>query len=210
MARLALAVAGAAIGAAVGGPVGARIGFVAGSYLGGVLFPPDGPPDQVNAGPRISDTRVQTSAYGQYLPVIYGRVRLSGNIIWASPVREVIQESSQDVGGGKGGGSSSSITSRTYLYYRSFAVALCIGPAVAIHKIWANTEVIYDLAAGTSAYENVRYLGTETQVADSIMESFEGVGNVPGYRGLVYVVFDDMLISNFSNAIPSLNFEVEV
>jgi hypothetical protein len=209
VARLALAVGGGAVGAAVGGPLGARIGFLAGSALGGILFPADGPPDQVNEGPRISDTRVQTSAYGQYLPVVYGRVRLSGNIIWASNVREVIQESSQDVGGK--GGSGSTVTSRTYLYYRSFAVGLCLGPALAIHKIWANTELIYDLATGASAYDNVRYLGTETQLPDSIIESFGfGTGFTPAYRGLVYVVFDDMLISNFSNAIPSLNFEVEV
>lgn len=208
MARLALAVGGGVVGAAVGGPLGARIGFLAGSALGGILFPADGPPDQINGGPRISDTRVQTSAYGQYLPVVYGRVRLSGNIIWASPIREVIQENSQDVGGKGGGGST--ITSRTYLYYRSFAVGLCLGPAVAIHKIWANTELIYDLATNTSSYDNVRYLGTEVQVADSIMQSFNGIGNVPAYRGLVYVVFDDMLLSNFNNSIPSLNFEVEI
>ena len=96
------------------------------------------------------------------------------------------------------------------MYYRSFAVGLCLGPAVAIHKIWANTELIYDLATNTSAYDNVRYLGTETQIADSIMESFGSFGIIPAYRGLVYVVFDDMLISNFNNSIPSLNFEVEI
>lgn len=208
MARLAIGLGGAVVGSAIGGPWGARIGFFAGTALGGLLFPGDGPPDQVNEGPRISDTRVQTSAYGQYLPVVYGRVRLSGNIIWASPVREVIQEDSQDVGGKGGGGGT--VTSRTYLYYRSFAVGLCLGPAVAIHKIWANTELIYDLATNTSAYDNVRYLGTETQVADSIIQSFNGAVNVPAYRGLVYVVFDDMLISNFNNSIPSLNFEVEI
>lgn len=208
MARLAVSLAGAAIGAAVGGPIGARIGFIAGSALGGVLFPPDGPPDQVNEGPRISDTRVQTSAYGQIMPAAYGKMRLAGNILWASPVREVIQENSQDVGGK--GGSGSTVTSRSYTYYRSFAVGVCLGPITAYKKIWANTELIYDADAATSAYETIRYLGTESQLPDSLIESFEGVGNVPAYRGLAYVVFDDMLISNFSNSIPSLNFEVEV
>jgi hypothetical protein len=208
MAQLTLSLAGAAVGAYFGGPVGARIGFAAGSLLGGALFPGDGPPDQVNEGPRLSDTRVQSSAYGQYLPKPYGTVRVSGNVIWASPVREVIQESSQSVGGKGGGGSD--ITSRTYLYYRSFAVGVCLGPITSYKKIWGNTEVIYDAATAESTYDHTRYLGDETQVADSIMESFEGVGNVPSYRGLTYVVFNDMLISNFANSIPSLSFEIEV
>jgi hypothetical protein len=208
MARLAVGLVGAGIGAAIGGPLGARIGFIAGSALGGVLFPADGPPDQVNEGPRLTDNKVQTSAYGQILPAAYGTVRIAGNVIWASPPREVIQENSQEVGGKGGGGAN--ITSRTYLYYRSFAVGVCLGEITSFKKIWANTEVIYDAVAGTSSHVNVRYLGTETQLPDSIIESFEGIGNVPAYRGLAYVVFDDMLISNYSNSIPSLNFEVEV
>jgi hypothetical protein len=96
------------------------------------------------------------------------------------------------------------------LYYRSFAVGVCLGQITSFRKIWANTEVIYDAVAATSSYDTVRYVGSESQLPDSIIQSFEGVGNVPGYRGLAYVVFDDMLISNFSNSIPSLNFEVEV
>lgn len=208
MAQLALGLAGAAVGGLIGGPAGARIGFIAGSALGGALFPGDGPPDQVNEGPRISDTRVQTSAYGQHLPQAYGTVRVSGNVIWASPIREVIQESQQSVGGK--GGSSSNITSRTYLYYRSFAVGVCLGPITRYRKIWANTEVIYDYLTGASSYEHTRYLGDESQLADPLIEAFEGVGESPAYRGLSYVVFNDMLISNFSNAIPSLSFEVEV
>jgi len=208
MARLAVSLGGAGIGAAIGGPLGARFGFIAGSALGGILFPSDGPPDQVNEGPRLTDNKVQTSAYGQILPAAYGTVRLAGNLIWASPIREVIQENNQEVGGK--GGSGTNITSRTYLYYRSFAVGVCLGQITSFRKIWANTEVIYDAVAATSSYDTVRYVGSESQLPDSIIQSFEGVGNVPGYRGLAYVVFDDMLISNFSNSIPSLNFEVEV
>jgi hypothetical protein len=207
MARLGVGLGGAALGAAIGGPLGARLGFIAGSVLGGVLFPGDGPPDQVNEGPRLSDNKVQTSAYGQIIPAAYGTVRLAGNVIWASPIREVVQENRQDVGGK--GGSSSTISSRTYLYYRSFAVGVCLGPIISYKKIWANTEVIYDAAAGTSSYDIVRYLGTESQLPDSVIQSFGVLGSVPAYRGLAYVVFDDMLISNFSNSIPSLNFEVE-
>jgi len=208
MAQLGIGLAGSAVGAFFGGPVGARIGFAAGSLLGGILFPGDGPPDQVNEGPRISDTRVQTSAYGQYMLKPYGTVRLAGNLIWVSPIREVIQESNQDVGGKGGGGAT--LTTRTYLYYRSFAIGVCLGPITSYKKIWGNTELIYDSTTGNSSYANTRYLGNETQMPDSIVQSFGGASYTPAYRGLAYVVFNDMLLSNFGNSIPSLSFEVEV
>lgn len=212
MATLALGVAGAAAGSSIGGSIlgisATSIGFFAGSALGGILFPGLGVPDIVEEGPRLTDTKVQTSAYGEHLVRPYGTVRLSGNVIWASEVREAVQESNQDVGGKGGGGGS--VTTRNYLYYRSFAIGICQGPITRIDKIWANTELIYDHFTGEKRFQFNEYAGNETQVADSVIESFEGAGNVPAYRGTSYVVFDDMLITEFGNQLPQISFQVTV
>ncbi len=60
-----------------------------------------------------------------------------------------------------------------------------------------------------SALEKITfYLGTEDQLPDTLMESVEGAGNVPGYRGLAYLVFEDLPLADFANRIP--NIEVEI
>lgn len=51
------------------------------------------------------------------------------------------------------------------------------------------------------------YLGNDTQVADSTIASHEA--DVPAWRGLAYVVIDNLNISDFGNRIPNFNFFVE-
>lgn len=202
MAQLAISVAGAAVGFAVGGPTGAQWGWVAGSVLGSVLFPPQ------LEGPHMADLRVQNSAYGLPIPIPYGTFRMAGNVIWAAPPVEHTHTS-----GGKGGP-----TSTTYSYSESFAVGLCEGPIAGVRRIWANGKLIYDVStnasaaavsASATAAAGIRiYLGSETQGADPTMQSYLGAGNVPGYRGLAYVVFTDFDLSPYGSYLPSLSFEV--
>jgi hypothetical protein len=201
MAQLAVSVAGAAVGFAFGGPTGAQWGWMAGSVIGGLLFP------MRVEGPRIADLRVQNSAYGQPIPITYGTFRLAGNVIWmGTPVE-------QSSSSGKGGPSTTTYSARL-----SFAVGLCEGPIVGVRRIWANAQLIYDLSSGASASnvlssavaaEGIRiYLGSNTQGPDPTMEAELGAGNVPGYRGLAYVVFTDFDLSTYGNALPALSFEV--
>ena len=202
MAQLAVSVAGAAIGFAIGGPTGAQWGWMAGSMVGSVLFPPH------VEGPHMADLRVQNSAYGQPIPIAYGMFRMAGNIIWAAPPVEHSTTS-----GGKGGPSQT-----TYSYSESFAVGLCEGPIAGVRRIWANGKLIYDqsasataasVSASATAAASIRvYLGSETQGADPTMESYLGVGNVPGYRGLSYVVFTDFDLAPYGNYLPALSFEI--
>lgn len=51
------------------------------------------------------------------------------------------------------------------------------------------------------------YMGTDTQVADPTMESALGIGNVPAYRGLAYMVLTDYDLGT-SGAVPQFSFEV--
>ena len=167
MAVLALGVVGSALGSAIG--IGASAGWLGGVMLGNLLF--GGGKAQHVEGPRIDDLSVQTSTYGAPIPIVYGTMRLSGNVIWSTPLKEArtVKRSS----GGKGGGKKSSQT--TYSYSSSFAVGLCVGPVATVRRIWADTKVIYDATASntqtTEKYAGVVRIhrGEETQEPDSTL-----------------------------------------
>lgn len=53
------------------------------------------------------------------------------------------------------------------------------------------------------------YKGNHTQVADPIIESYKGVGEVPGFRGLAYVVIEGFQLEHFGNRVPTFNFMVK-
>lgn len=53
------------------------------------------------------------------------------------------------------------------------------------------------------------YPGSTTQIADSLIEAYEGVGTVPGYRGLCYVVLERFFLNDYGNRVPQMSFVVE-
>lgn len=208
MAGLLLAGVGAAIGGSIGGTflgisavvIGQSIGAVIGSAIDNYLFAPTIKSSQ--EGPRLNEANVMTSVEGANIVRGYGRFKVAGNIIWATRLREeVVKETTKQ--GGKGGGGGSEVTTTTYNYYANFAVGLCEGEILDVHRIWADGKLL-DL----SQYTYRIYKGTETQNPDSCMEQKDGEGNIPGYRGLAYVVFEDMQVNKFGNRIPQMTFEV--
>jgi len=46
------------------------------------------------------------------------------------------------------------------------------------------------------------------QQPDPVIEAVEGVGHVPAYRGMAYVVFEDLPLAQFGMRVPQFNFEV--
>lgn len=208
MAGLLLAGLGSAIGGAIGGSflgissaiIGQAIGAVVGSMIDAYLFAPTVKTSQ--EGPRLQEANVMTSVEGTNIMRGYGRFKVAGNVIWASRLREeVVKETTKQ--GGKGGGGGVETTTTTYNYYANFAVGLCEGEILDVHRVWADGKLV-DL----SEYTYRIYRGTETQNPDSLIETKEGAGNVPGYRGLAYIIFEDMLTNKFGNRIPQMQFEV--
>lgn len=204
----------------VGGVFGGPWGAFAGSLFGGLIGPKLDPQDfnSEASGPRLADNKVQVSTYGAPIPRVYGRIPIAGNVIWSSDIIEHAMTSSSTYDVGKGGGDSQTVTQTTYSYSVHLAIGLCAGPIAGIGKIWANGKLIFNAKAGTDANtvlasralaDGIRiYLGSETQDPDPLIESFEGAGNVPGYRGLAYVVLDDFQLAEFGNRIPLFEFEV--
>ena len=206
MASIALGLAGSAIGgsiggsflgfsaAAIGGAVGSAAGSVVDSMIVGALAP-----DQRIEGQRLDSLQVTTATEGEVIPRVYGRMRVGGTIIWATDFREEVSEQSQ--GGGKGGGPQ--VTTVTYRYHASFAVALSEGPITGIGRIWADGKRM-ELSGVTWRW----HPGSEDQEPDPFIQSVMGADATPAYRGTAYILFEDLALERYGNRLPQINVEV--
>ncbi len=203
MAALVLSFAGAGAGGALFGAAGAVAGRVVGAIGGGLidsaLF---GSLVKKNVqGPRLSDLDVMSSTEGSPIPRIYGRARISAQLIWATKLEEVISNRTDSAGGGKGGGPR--VTTTTYSYFANIALGLCEGPIARIGRVWADGKPL-DLEG-----LNVRiYAGAEDQLPDPLIEAKEGEDLAPAYRGISYIVFERLPLENFGNRIPQISAEI--
>ncbi|MEJ6398047.1 baseplate multidomain protein megatron [Yoonia sp. 208BN28-4] len=202
MATIVLSAAGLALGTSLGGSVlglsAAVIGRAAGATLGRVI-------DQrlLGAGSEAVETgrvdrfRLTGASEGATVQQVYGRMRVAGQVIWATK----FLEDSETSGGGKGAPASPKVTE--YSYAISIAVALCEGEIARVGRVWADGEevAVTDL--------NMRlYRGTVDQQPDPKIAATEGAANTPAYRGLAYVVMEDLPLAQFGNRVPQFTFEV--
>lgn len=190
MSNLIIPSAGAALGFWVGGGTGATIGWMLGSGY-------QQSKNDIDTN-RIEDLRIQTSSYGSVIPIVNGKQRVSGNIIWATD--KVPHETNQ---GGKGGGPEVTVTTYTI----SMAIAICKGPILGITRVWEDGKLRADVNGSQTKLPGTLYLGSNTQTPDSYIESIEGVGEVPAYRGLAYMVFEDFDLGA-DGRVPMFSFEV--
>ena len=201
MATIILGAVGGAIGSSIGGTVlglsGAVIGQAAGATVGGII-------DQrlMGAGSRAVETgrvdrlRLTSASEGAPVPRLWGRVRVGGQVIWSSRFAE--DSEVRRIGGSKAG-----TRVREYSYSISLAVALCEGEIVGVGRVWADgAELVADRLAMRV------YTGSEAQLPDPRIEAIEGAGQAPAYRGIAYVVIEDLDLAPFGNRVPQLTFEV--
>ena len=202
MATILLSAAGAAIGGSMGGTVLGLSMAAVGRFAGGVIgrsidqrLLGQGS-DIVETG-RASRLRLTGSGEGDAIAQIYGRMRVAGQVIWATEFREEVSVS----GGGKGAPSAPKV--RQFSYSASVALALCEGEISHVGRIWAD--------GGEIARDSVTmrvYTGSRDQLPDPKIEAVEGAGTVPAYRGTAYVVIEDLDLGQFGNRVPQFTFEV--
>lgn len=222
MATLALSVAGAAVGSTLlptgisvlgatlsGAAIGSQIGALAGSYIDQSLFGTSGE-TRTTEGPRLRDLHVTASSEGAAIPRVFGRVRLGGQVIWATDFEEEIVRSTEGGGGGKGfgvggggGSSSGQVETIEYRYYANFAIALCEGEITGLGRVWADGAEL-DL----SRYPHRLHRGSPNQAQDATILAHEGPDGTPAFRGTAYIVFERMPLADFGNRLPQLSFEV--
>lgn len=233
MATLVLGVAGAAIGGFGWSTVAAAaLGFAIGSEIGGLI---DSANTHIFTAPmgKLNDLRVMVASYGTFIPIAYGNVRVPAIIIWGTSLVE--HEQDINSGGGSGG---PQVTTQSFTYTVSFACALCRGNSnLRVSKIYANDLVIFDRSQSgntitaindsfatqvgesitSSAFPSMQlrsYFGTETQNADPIIISSAGNVDIPAgsdnpaFRGLSYLLFQDMLLTDFGDSLPNISVEL--
>lgn len=205
--------AGTAIGGAFGGPFGAALGGAVGGLIGGYIG--GGGKDQVREGPRLANLRVATSKYGEEILTIRGRFRPACKVIWGPPIVEVVNESKES--GGKGGGPE--VTTRTFVYFASWAGLICQGEMGDPLRVWFDARLMYDVRESASPVTRANsfawadrymtyYPGSETQGPDPTIVAVQGVGKVNANKGLAYAVFKDYPLSDFGNRRPSVSIEI--
>ncbi|RWR10882.1 baseplate multidomain protein megatron [Paenirhodobacter populi] len=208
MATILFSAAGGAIGAGFGGTIlglsGAVIGRAAGAVVGHAI-------DQrllgsgsqsVETG-RVERLRMTSAAEGEAVGILWGRMRVAGQVIWATRFFESAVTTKQSSGGKGSSRSGGSVTTTSYSYSVSLAIALCEGEILRVGRIWADgTEV-------DRSTLNLRvYRGSEDQLPDPKIAAVEGAEEAPAYRGIAYVVIEDLQLAPFGNRVPIFSFEV--
>jgi len=144
-------------------------------------------------GPRLRDFQLMESRDGAPLPRCYGRVRLAGQVIWASRLKEAATTSRA---GGKG-----SPAQRDYSYTLSFALGLCEGEIKSVERFWVNGQPLR-----TAGLSYRIYTGSERQQPDPIISAIDG--HVPAFRGTAYVVFEDFPLDDYGGRLPQFSAEI--
>ena len=185
------------VGRVFGGPLGGLVGTFLGSALDRSIL---GGGKRREVG-RLSNLAVQSSAYGEPIPRLYGTMRVAGNLVWTAG----IAEHSSTSGGGKRGGAKTT----SYTYSSSFAVILSARPVAGIGRVWADGKLLRDGAGAWISPATMRlHTGGDGQAVDPLIAAAEGAGGAPAYRGLAYAVFEDLPLADYGNRIPNLTFEL--
>ncbi|MDT7934203.1 MAG: phage tail protein [Sphingomonadaceae bacterium] len=175
------------VGGVIGGPAGRLFGAVAGSAMDGAV---------TGRGPRQVDLNAvtnQSSAYGSPIPLIYGRMRAGGTVLWATPLRRTRAPSA-----------SMGVAA---IYSVSLAIALSGRPIERLGRIWADGRLVRSEDGTWSLPVTARvHTGRQTR-PDPLVSAALGA-DAPQWRGLAYVVLEDLPLTQFGNRLPQLTFDV--
>lgn len=154
--------------------------------------------------PRLNAVRIQSSAYGMALPVLWGTARLSGNLIWYGDFTAIPHvEVTTSGGGGKGGGGGGVRTEHTtYTYTVAAAMGLCEGEIAGILNVWSAKE---QKALGDLGF--ALFTGTLTQSPWSWLTS-KHPAEALSYPGFAYVAVSALDLGGQAS-LPLLSFEVK-
>ncbi len=166
--------------------IGATIGRVIDDRVIGSLSPAR------QLGPRLDGLKIQGTAEGAPMACVFGRARVAGQVIWAARFLE------GKVKGRAGKGGPRTVD---YAYSLSFAVALCEGEIDGIGRVWADGRLMELNGVAMRVHR-----GGEDQRPDPLIEAVEQ--DAPAYRGVAYVVFEDLPLGPFGDRVPQLSFEV--
>ncbi len=165
--------------------------------------PPPAPPGgKQPPGNQFNSQQGTISSVDGNIPIIFGRVFLTGNVIDFSEPYFVNTGALTPNG-------EPAVVQKTDLI-----ISLCEGVVQSVPRRWAGDTIIYDetgdakpetdfMVAEGFTMELLK--GTETQKVSAI--SGRGFGRTPAYRGQAAIIFREYPTSDFGTSLPSFNFE---
>lgn len=139
--------------------------------------------------PEATDvqTTLPTSAFGQTIPVVWGKARLPGSYIWTSPIVTETKTVTQ-------WWDTTTVVTSTMTARLRFARPLVPDSSWTLRRFWGNGKLIYDASQAYRApgLSFTFYEGLSTQGRDPSQVAEEGEENVSAHRGYL-----DIVVRNF-------------
>ena len=154
-----------------------------------------------SAEERILSLQVQQSSQGLTLPVIYGRTRVAGNLIWYGDF-VTIENKTTTQQGGKGGGGVKQVDI-AYTYEAAVMLALCEGEIQGVGRIWRDKEKFDSLAQ----LRLTLMRGGDEQPLWTHLAQAKHTGQALSYSGTAYLCSPNYELTK-SAQIYQHNFEV--
>ncbi|RWK12541.1 phage tail protein [Mesorhizobium sp.] len=139
-------------------------------------------------------TTLPTSAYGETIPVVWGKCRLPAAYIWVPPILTVTSTHTEWW--------DQITTTTSFMSCRlRFARPLVPNSTWAVRKLYCNGTLIYDASNGyrKKGLKFRAYDGRSTQDRDPTMTREEGTSNVSAHRGYLDIVLTDFDIQSFGS-----------
>ena len=154
-----------------------------------------------NSEQRILSLQVQQSSQGLTLPVVYGRARVAGNLIWYGDFTTIETKTTTRQGGKGGGGVKQEDIS--YTYEAAVMMALCEGEIKGIGRIWRDKEKFESL----SQLRLNLAKGGDEQLTWTHLQQPKHQAQAINYSGTAYIYSPNYELTK-SAQIYSHNFEV--
>lgn len=195
---------GSHIGKSLGGGLLSNIlrfsGRLLGNYLTNLNFQPN---HQYSFAKQIDNIHIGLVEDTKPIPLVYGKARVKGQIIWALDIREeAICDT--ELKYSRRIKKPSLIKHKTsYKYYADFALGIAEGYIDDLERVWINNS-----DADISDYQYRFYNGSNSQFPDILIQRHMGEGKTPAFKGLAYIVFENFPLEDFHNKIPYFEFEI--
>jgi hypothetical protein len=146
--------------------------------------------------PAYNALRIQTATNGMVIPVVFGKTRVTGNLVW---VNDFLSIAHYKETGGKGGGGSPTVS---YTYSSSFILALCEGLVNGFGQCWASKNIYSSIGdLGLTGFP-----GSSPQAAWGYLTSSHPDQQL-NYPAIAYVCCANFDMGN-NDGLPDISVEV--
>jgi Putative phage tail protein len=153
-----------------------------------------------NNKPDFTALQIQTSTSTMPIPIVWGRNKISPNLIWYENFRAVPGSGGKGAGG-KGGAFGSGSGAANYTYTADLIMALCEGPINGTGLIWKDLSIFVALELGLGIFN-----GTTPQIVWPYLNEFYPF-NALAYQGTA-IAWGAGYNLGESAAIGNHNFEI--